>query len=189
MKHFSIIIPQIFHCECRDPVIPFNSNLLCIQHHIYLSFAGYGLCEKSMVPNQPVYAWSYKLFFSFLCWKNTTVSCKMQPNIPTPLQVVGEKVTPHSPSALGFGGVFLWYCWSPKCSGPLNLLLNYCQCLFICSCLLCWVFVAALGPFLAAVREGATFSLWSVGFSSTGFACCQAGARGHMDFRSCGSRA
>lgn len=37
MKHFSIIIPQIVHCECRNPVIPFNSNLLCIQHHIYLT--------------------------------------------------------------------------------------------------------------------------------------------------------
>lgn len=27
------------------------------------------------------------------------------------------------------------------------------------------------------------------GFLSTGFACCQAGARGHMDFRSCSSQA
>ena len=121
MKHFSIIIPQIFHCECRDPVIPFNSNLLCIQHHIYLSFAGYGLCEKSMVPNQPVYAWSYKLFFSFLCWKNTTVSCKMQPNIPTPLQVVGEKVTPLLSLCPGIWGCISLILLVPQMFRPLEL--------------------------------------------------------------------
>ena len=155
MKHFSIIIPQIFHCECRNPVIPFNSNLLCFQYHIYLTFAGYGLSEKSMVPNQPVYAWSYKLFFLSCAGKthNTTVSCKIQPNIPTPLQVVGEKVTPLRSLCPGIWGCISLMLLVPQMSRPLELVESL-PALIYFSRLLCWVFVAALGPFVSCSERG-----------------------------------
>ena len=107
----------------------------------------------------------------------------MQPNIPTPLQVVGEKVTPLLSLCPGIWGCISLILLVPQMFRPLELAVE------LLPVLIYLFMLAALGPFLAAMREGATLSLWTVGFSSTGFACCQAGARGHMDFRSCSSQA
>ena len=106
MKHFSIIIPQIFHCECRNPVIPFNSNLLCIQHHIYLTLQVMDFLKNQWYLISLFMPEVINCFFFPVLEKlfNTTVSCKIQPNMPTPLQVVGKKVTPPLSLCLGIWG-------------------------------------------------------------------------------------
>lgn len=187
MKHFSIIVPQILHCECRDPVIPFNSNLLCIQHHIHLTFAGYGLSEKSVIPNQPVYAWSYKLFLSCAGkTRNTTVSCKIQPNIPTLLQVVGGKLTPPRPGIWGCISLILLV---PQKFRPLELAVELLQVLIYLFMLAVPGLCCCARAFFSCSERGGYPLVVVCGFLSTGFACCQAGARGHMDLRSCSSQA
>lgn len=73
-----IITPQIFHCECRNPGIPFNSNL-SHSYHIYLTSL---LQVMAFLKNQwyliSSFMLSYKLFFSsVLKTHNTTVSVKL----------------------------------------------------------------------------------------------------------------